>query len=120
MASTVDAGEIERFSRIADEWWDESGKFAPLHRLNPARIGFIRDRIAAHFGRDPLAFGADGAGPLHGLHLLDIGCGGGLVCEPMARLGASITGIDASERNIGVARLHAERMGLAIDYHATT
>lgn len=120
MASTVDAGEIERFSRIAEEWWDESGKFAPLHRLNPARIGFIRDRIAARFGRDKLDPGATGAGPLHGLHLLDIGCGGGLVCEPMARLGATVTGIDASERSIGVARLHAERMGLAIDYHAST
>jgi len=120
MASTVDAGEIERFSRIAEEWWDENGKFAPLHRLNPARIGFIRDRVAAHFGRDPLAFGETGAGPLHGLQLLDIGCGGGLVCEPMARLGATVTGIDASERNIGVAHLHAERMGLSIDYYAST
>jgi 2-polyprenyl-6-hydroxyphenyl methylase/3-demethylubiquinone-9 3-methyltransferase len=120
MASTVDAGEIERFSRIAEEWWDESGKFAPLHRLNPARIGFIRDRVAAHVGRDPLDFGPDGRGPLRDLSILDIGCGGGLVCEPMARLGATITGIDAAERNIGVARLHAERMGLAIDYRATT
>lgn len=120
MASTVDAGEVERFSRIADEWWDESGKFAPLHRLNPARIGFIRDRVAGHFGRDPLDFGEKGTGPLHGLRILDIGCGGGLVCEPMARLGAEVTGIDASERNVGVARLHAERMGLAVDYRAGT
>jgi 2-polyprenyl-6-hydroxyphenyl methylase/3-demethylubiquinone-9 3-methyltransferase len=120
MASTVDASEIERFSRIAEEWWDESGKFAPLHRLNPARVGFIRDRVTAHFGRDPLDSGQDGRGPLRDLSILDIGCGGGLVCEPMARLGASITGIDAAERNIDVARLHAERMGLAIDYRATT
>lgn len=120
MASTVDAAEVERFSRIAEEWWDEGGKFAPLHRLNPARIGFIRDRVAAHYGRDPLDFGPDGAGPLRGLSLLDIGCGGGLVCEPMARLGATVTGIDASDRNIGVARLHAERMGLAVDYRAAT
>jgi len=120
MASTVDAGEIERFSRIAEEWWDESGKFAPLHRLNPARIGFIRDRVAAHFGRDPLDFGPDGKGPLHSFSMVDIGCGGGLVCEPMARLGATVTGIDASDRNIGVARLHAERMGLSIDYYAST
>ena len=118
MASTVDAAEVERFSRIAEEWWDESGKFAPLHRLNPARIGFIRDRVAAHYGRDPLDFGDSGAGPLRGLSLLDIGCGGGLVCEPMARLGATVTGIDASDRNIGVARLHAKRMGMAIDYRA--
>lgn len=120
MASTVDAGEIERFSRIADEWWDENGKFAPLHRMNPARIGFIRDRVAARHGRDPLDFATDGKGPLRDLALLDIGCGGGLVCEPMTRLGARVTGIDASERNIAVARLHAERMGLDIDYRATT
>jgi len=120
MASTVDAGEIERFSRIAEEWWDESGKFAPLHRLNPARIGFIRDRVAAHYGRDPLDFGEDGRGPLRDLSILDIGCGGGLVCEPMARLGGTVTGIDAADRNIGVARQHAERMGLTIDYRAST
>lgn len=118
MASTVDAAEVERFSAIADEWWDESGKFAPLHRLNPARIGFIRDRVAAHHGRDPLDFGESGAGPLRGLSLLDVGCGGGLVCEPLARLGATVSGIDASDRNVGVARLHAERMGLVIDYRA--
>ena len=118
MASTVDAAEVERFSAIADEWWDESGKFAPLHRLNPARIGFIRDRVAAHYGRDPLDFGESGAGPLRGLSLLDVGCGGGLVCEPLARLGATVSGIDASDRNVGVARLHAERMGLVIDYRA--
>lgn len=120
MAGTVDAAEVERFSRISEEWWDESGKFAPLHRLNPARIGFIRDRVAAHHGRDPLDFGSDGNGPLRDLAILDIGCGGGLVCEPMTRLGATVTGIDASDRNIGVARLHAERMGLAIDYRAST
>lgn len=120
MASTVDAAEVERFSRIADEWWDEAGKFAPLHRLNPARIGFIRDRVATNFGRNPLDFGPDGKGPLQSFAMVDIGCGGGLVCEPLARLGATVTGIDASDRNIGVARLHAERMGLAIDYHATT
>jgi 2-polyprenyl-6-hydroxyphenyl methylase/3-demethylubiquinone-9 3-methyltransferase len=112
-ATTVDPAEVERFARIADEWWDADGKFAPLHRLNPARIGFVRDRVAAHFNRDPLK-----PAPLAGLRLLDIGCGGGLVCEPMRRLGADVVGIDASDKNVAVARLHAERMGLAIDYRA--
>ncbi len=113
--TTVDPAEVERFARIADEWWDADGKFAPLHRLNPARIGFVRDCIAARFGREPLR-----PAPLAGLRLLDIGCGGGLVCEPMRRLGADVTGIDASDRNVAVARVHAERMGLAIDYRADT
>jgi 2-polyprenyl-6-hydroxyphenyl methylase / 3-demethylubiquinone-9 3-methyltransferase len=113
--STVDEGEIERFSRIAEEWWDPKGKFAPLHRLNPVRLGYIRDRAAAYWRRDPL-----GGSPLEGLSLLDIGCGGGLLCEPMTRLGAAVTGIDAAERNIATARLHAERQGLAIDYRAAT
>jgi len=113
--STVDEGEIERFSRIAEEWWDPKGKFAPLHRLNPVRLGYIRDRAAAHWQRDPL-----GGSPLAGLSLLDVGCGGGLLCEPMTRLGAAVTGIDAADRNIATARLHAERQGLAIDYRAAT
>ena len=111
--STVDAEDVARFSRIADEWWDERGKFAPLHRLNPTRLAYLREQIAAHTGR------ADaGMTPFSGLSLLDIGCGGGLICEPMARLGASVTGIDASEQNIAVARLHAENQGLSIDYRA--
>lgn len=114
-ASTVDAGEVERFSRIADEWWDSTGKFAPLHRLNPVRLAYIRDHAAAHWHRAPLA-----GNPLDGLSLLDIGCGGGLICEPMARLGARVTGADAAERNIGTARLHAEGQGLSIDYRVTT
>jgi len=113
--STVDEGEIERFSRIAEEWWDPTGKFAPLHRLNPLRLGYIRDRAARHWKRDPLS-----GAPLHGLSLLDIGCGGGLLCEPTTRLGAQVTGIDAAERNIATARLHAERQGLAIDYREAT
>lgn len=113
--STVDEGEIERFSRIAEEWWDPKGKFAPLHRLNPVRLGYIRDRAAGHWQRDPLS-----GSPLQGLSLLDIGCGGGLLCEPMARLGAAVTGIDAAQRNIATARLHAEGQGLAIDYRETT
>jgi len=113
--STVDEAEIERFSRIAEEWWDPTGKFAPLHRLNPVRLGYIRDRATVHWRRDPLS-----GAPLEGLSLLDIGCGGGLLCEPMARLGAAVTGIDAAERNIATARRHAEGQGLAIDYRETT
>jgi len=114
-ASTVDPAEIERFARIANEWWDPRGKFAPLHRLNPVRLGFIRDRAAAHWQRDPLT-----GTPLQGLSVLDIGCGGGLICEPMARLGATVTGIDAAERNVTVARLHAAGQELAIDYREST
>ena len=114
-ASTIDPDEIERFSRIADEWWDPTGKFAPLHRLNPVRLGYIRDRAASHWKRDPLT-----GLPLAGLSLLDIGCGGGLICEPMARLGATVTGIDAAERNISVAEVHARRQELTIDYRAAT
>ncbi|MCM0020005.1 MAG: bifunctional 2-polyprenyl-6-hydroxyphenol methylase/3-demethylubiquinol 3-O-methyltransferase UbiG, partial [Tagaea sp.] len=100
---------------MADEWWDPAGKFKPLHKFNPVRLGYIRDRLARHFGRDPL-----GPKPLAGLRILDIGCGGGLVAEPMARLGATVVGIDASAKNIGVAANHAGRMGLAIDYRHTT
>lgn len=111
--STIDAEEVARFSRIAEEWWDLDGKFKPLHRINPLRIGYIRDQICAHFGRD-----SDASQPLSGLRLLDIGCGGGLICEPMSRLGAAVTGIDASEKNIAVARVHAEKSGLGVDYRA--
>ncbi len=107
-ASTVDSEEIERFSRIAEEWWDEKGKFAPLHSMNPTRIGYIKDKITSHFGA------------VDSLSMLDIGCGGGLISEPMSRLGVKVTGIDASEKNIKVATLHAEKMGLAIDYRCTT
>ncbi|HEX9559368.1 MAG TPA: bifunctional 2-polyprenyl-6-hydroxyphenol methylase/3-demethylubiquinol 3-O-methyltransferase UbiG [Reyranella sp.] len=113
--TTVDPAEIERFSRISEEWWDPAGKFAPLHRLNPLRIGYIRDRAANRWQRDPLS-----GTPLHGLSLLDIGCGGGLLSEPMARLGAAVTGVDAAARNIGVANLHAEKQGLRIDYRQGT
>jgi 2-polyprenyl-6-hydroxyphenyl methylase / 3-demethylubiquinone-9 3-methyltransferase len=113
--TTVDPAEIERFSRIAGEWWDPTGKFAPLHRLNPLRIGYIRDRAAQHWQRDPLS-----GAPLQGLSLLDIGCGGGLLSEPMARLGAQVTGVDAAARNIGVAALHAGKQGLEIDYRQGT
>ncbi len=112
---SVDAAEIARFSALAEEWWDPLGQFRPLHRLNPLRLAYVRDRAAAHFGRDPKA-----GRPLAGLSLLDIGCGGGLLCEPLARLGARVTGIDASERNIAIARAHAAQSGLALDYRAAT
>lgn len=114
-AASVDPAEIERFSAMAAEWWDPQGKFRPLHKFNPVRLGFIRDRIAAHFGRDVTV-----DAPLSGLRLLDIGCGGGLVAEPMARLGADVLGADAAERNIGVARAHAADSGLTIDYRCAS
>ena len=111
-ASTASPDEIARFSAIADTWWDTNGEFRPLHMLNPVRLVFIRDHLCRHFARDVAA-----ERPLAGLSALDIGCGGGLLAEPMCRLGADVTGIDASERNIAVACLHAEQGGLAIDYH---
>lgn len=114
-ATTVDDAEVARFSAIADEWWDVRGKFAPLHRLNPVRIEYLKSQIIRHFSRDGTA-----ATPFNNLSLVDIGCGGGLMAEPMARLGAKATGIDASETNIKVATLHAEKAGLHIDYRATT
>ena len=113
--TTINPDEVERFSRIAEEWWDEHGKFKPLHRINPLRLQFIRDHACRHFDRNP-----DTLRTLSGLTLLDIGCGGGLLCEPLARLGAAVTGIDASEKNIKVASLHAEQMELHIDYRCTT
>jgi 2-polyprenyl-6-hydroxyphenyl methylase / 3-demethylubiquinone-9 3-methyltransferase len=114
-AGTVDAAEIAKFEAMAAEWWDPEGKFKPLHMLNPCRLDYIIDQVAAEFGRDPKA-----ERPFAGLRLLDIGCGGGLLCEPMARLGAEVVGADAAARNIPVARLHAEQSGLAIDYRHTT
>lgn len=113
--TTIDDREIAHFSAIADEWWAPKGKFAPLHALNPIRIGFIKEQAAELFGRDPKS-----AKALEGLRLLDIGCGGGLLSEPMARLGAEVVGADASETNISVASLHAQEAGLSIDYRATT
>jgi 2-polyprenyl-6-hydroxyphenyl methylase/3-demethylubiquinone-9 3-methyltransferase len=110
-ASTVLPNEVAKFSAIAEEWWDPQGKFKPLHKFNPERIRYVRDRMAAHFGRDPAA-----PAPFQGLQLLDIGCGGGLMAEPLARLGFAVTGLDASEKNLGVARLHAARSGLDIRY----
>lgn len=113
--TTVDPAEVAKFEAMAAEWWDPHGKFKPLHMLNPCRLDYITGQIAAEFGRDTAT-----ARPFAGLRLLDIGCGGGLLAEPMARLGASVTGADAAERNIPVARLHAEAAGLDIDYRHTT
>ncbi|TCS65094.1 bifunctional 2-polyprenyl-6-hydroxyphenol methylase/3-demethylubiquinol 3-O-methyltransferase UbiG [Varunaivibrio sulfuroxidans] len=110
-ANTVSEDEVARFTAIAESWWDAKGKFRPLHQINPVRIAYIRDHVCARLGRDPLA-----PHPLEGLTLLDIGSGGGLLCEPMRRLGARVTGIDAGERNVAVAKIHAEQSGLDIDY----
>ena len=114
-ASSIDPAEVETFSKIAAEWWDPKGKFAPLHKFNPVRLGFIRDQALYRFGRDGQA-----RRPFEGLRLLDIGCGGGLLCEPMTRLGFAVTGVDASPRNIATAAQHAAEQGLAIDYRAST
>jgi 2-polyprenyl-6-hydroxyphenyl methylase/3-demethylubiquinone-9 3-methyltransferase len=113
--SSIDPAEVERFSRLAAQWWDPKGKFAPLHRFNPVRLAFIRDQALHRFGRDGAA-----RRPFEGLRLLDIGCGGGLLAEPMTRLGFQVVGVDASARNIGTAGAHAAEMGLAIDYRCTT
>ncbi|MFL5296461.1 MAG: bifunctional 2-polyprenyl-6-hydroxyphenol methylase/3-demethylubiquinol 3-O-methyltransferase UbiG [Phenylobacterium sp.] len=113
--SSIDPAEVERFSRIAAEWWDPKGKFAPLHKFNPVRLAFIRDQALHRFQRDPKA-----RRPFEGLRLLDIGCGGGLLSEPMSRLGFSVTGVDASERNIATAAAHAAEVGVQVDYRAAT
>jgi len=113
--TTTDASEIAKFEAMADEWWDPKGKFRPLHMLNPCRLDYVVSQIAAQFGRDRAA-----PRPFEGLSILDIGCGGGLMSEPMARLGATVTGIDPAPRNVAVAHLHAERSDLAIDYRAAT
>ena len=110
-----DPSEIAKFEAMAAEWWDPKGKFKPLHMMNPVRLGYITTQIAVEFGRD-----LKSPRPFEGLRLLDIGCGGGLLSEPMARLGASVVGADAAQKNIEVARLHAEQVGLQIDYRAET
>jgi 2-polyprenyl-6-hydroxyphenyl methylase/3-demethylubiquinone-9 3-methyltransferase len=114
-APSVDTAEIAGFEALAAQWWDPDGPFRPLHRFNPARVGFIRDHAAAHHGRSPQT-----DRPLDGLALLDIGTGGGLVAEPMVRLGAQVTGIDPSAKNIGIAGAHAAAMGLEITYRAAS
>ncbi|GFE49317.1 ubiquinone biosynthesis O-methyltransferase [Roseobacter cerasinus] len=113
--TTVDPSEIAKFEAMAAEWWDENGKFKPLHMLNPCRLDYITAQIAAEYDRDLKA-----DAPFNGLRILDIGCGGGLLSEPMARLGAEVVGADAAERNIPVAQIHAEQSGLTIDYRHTT
>jgi 2-polyprenyl-6-hydroxyphenyl methylase/3-demethylubiquinone-9 3-methyltransferase len=112
---SIDPDEVAKFSAMAADWWDPTGKFRPLHRFNPVRLRFIRETAERHFG-----IAAGKVKPLEGLRLLDIGCGGGLVCEPMARLGAAVTGVDASEANIKTALTHAGEQGLEIDYRAGT
>jgi len=113
--ATIDADEVAKFTAMAAEWWDPHGKFRPLHKFNPVRLGYIRTALCARFERDPKA-----EQPFTGLRFLDIGCGGGLLSEPMARLGADIVGADASPANIKTASLHAQAEGLNIDYRATT
>ena len=114
-ASTVNDAEVAKFTAMAEEWWDPKGKFRPLHKFNPVRLAYIRDHLIRHFGRD-----AQSIRPFEDLKILDVGCGGGLLCEPLTRLGAKVTGIDAAERNIAIASIHAEKSGLPIDYRAAT
>ncbi len=113
--NTIDPAEVAKFEAMAAEWWDPNGKFKPLHLMNPCRLDYITRQIAAEFGRDLTA-----QMPFAGLRILDIGCGGGLLSEPMARLGADVLGADAAPRNIPVAQLHAEQSGLTIDYRNIT
>ena len=115
MSTTINKEEIQKFSRLADEWWDVNGKFKPLHMFNPIRIEYITENIKKHF---KLENGKTNF--LTGLNILDIGCGGGLISEPMARLGANVTGIDASEKNVKIAKLHSEENGLKINYINTS
>ncbi|MDA9004636.1 bifunctional 2-polyprenyl-6-hydroxyphenol methylase/3-demethylubiquinol 3-O-methyltransferase UbiG [Amylibacter sp.] len=113
--NTIDPHEVDKFEAMAAEWWDTDGKFKPLHMLNPTRLDYIVDQIAAEFARDITT-----DKPFKGLKILDIGCGGGLLSEPMARLGADVVGADAAERNIPVAQIHAQQSGLEIDYRHTS
>ena len=114
MSTTINKEEIQKFSKLAEEWWDVNGKFKPLHMFNPVRIEYITENIYKHFNLKKKT------NPLNGLSILDIGCGGGLISEPMARLGASVTGIDASEKNITVAKLHSKKSNLRINYLNTS
>jgi 2-polyprenyl-6-hydroxyphenyl methylase/3-demethylubiquinone-9 3-methyltransferase len=111
----LDPKEVERFQALAKAWWDPTGKFRPLHQIGPARLAFVRDELTRHFGRE-----TGGLRPLKDLKVIDVGCGGGLMSEPLARLGARVTGIDPGEKNVAIARGHAEPQGLAIDYRVAT
>jgi 2-polyprenyl-6-hydroxyphenyl methylase/3-demethylubiquinone-9 3-methyltransferase len=113
--STVDAAEIAKFSKLSAEWWDPKGKMAPLHRINPLRLGYIRDAACRKFERNVRSLNC-----LGGLRVLDIGCGAGLLCEPLSRLGAQVIGVDPSASNIAAAKLHADKSHLSIDYRCTT
>ena len=115
MNDSLDAAEIGKFDRMAETWWDAEGDMKPLHRMNPVRLDYIRDHLCAQYGRDPSAIRA-----LDGLSGVDVGCGAGLLCEPMARLGASVTGVDASAEAIGAARIHAEAHGIDVRYRNDT
>jgi 2-polyprenyl-6-hydroxyphenyl methylase / 3-demethylubiquinone-9 3-methyltransferase len=114
-SSTIDADEVARFDRMAREWWDPKGPMRALHRFNPVRLAYVRDEAARRFGREGRS-----ARPLDGLTALDVGCGGGVLSEPLARLGATVTGLDPAPTNLAVARTHAERSGLSIDYRGET
>ena len=114
-AASIDPREVDFYTGLADTWWDRQGPFWPLHRLNELRVQWIRDRLVEHFGRSPAA-----AAPLAGLRVLDVGCGGGILAESMARLGAAVYGIDVVEKNLAIARLHAARVGLDVRYALTT
>jgi 2-polyprenyl-6-hydroxyphenyl methylase/3-demethylubiquinone-9 3-methyltransferase len=114
-SSSIDPGELEKFRAMAEEWWDPEGKFSPLHKFNPVRLKYIRDTACAHFNLDTASLT-----PFSGLTVLDVGCGGGLLCEPLARLGATVTGIDAVPRNIEIAKLHAEATSVSVDYREGT
>ncbi len=114
-ASTIDQAEVDRFSAMASEWWDPTGKFRPLHKFNPVRLTYIRDQATAHFNRDPKM-----PRPLQDLRVLDIGCGGGLLSEPVARMGATVVGADPSETNVEIAKIHAAQSSVAVDYRAVT
>lgn len=113
--TTVDPREVERFAALAAQWWNPRGTMKVLHKFNPVRLAYLREQLTSHFDRDPRAIR-----PLEGLRVLDIGCGGGLLSEPLARMGAQVVGIDPAERNVSVARLHAEQSGVGVDYRATT
>jgi len=115
LGSTVDEAEVRQFARLSSQWWDPHGSMAALHKFNPVRLAYVRDQACARFGRDARQLDS-----LAGLRILDIGCGGGILSEPLARLGAEVVGADPSEANVTVARAHAERAGVAVDYRATT